>query len=57
MEALLDGAWDYINSPRSPRYGRYADALLKCAPSFEYFQRPEAAQALREVAEEIYDGA
>ena len=57
VEALLDEAWEYINSPRSPRDGRYADALLKCAPSFEYFQRPEAAQALREVAGEIYEGA
>ena len=57
VEALLDEAWEYINSPRQPHDGRYAEALLKCAPSFEYFQRPEAAQALREVAEEIYERA
>ena len=57
VEALLDEAWEYVNSPRQPHDGRYAEALLKCAPSFEYFQRPEAAQALREVAEEIYERA
>jgi len=54
VEALLDQAWEYINSPRQPRDGNYAYILRKCAPSFDYFQRPEAAQALREVAKEIY---
>lgn len=56
VEALLDEAWAYINSPRQPHDGNYAYVLRKCAPSFEYFQRPEAAQALREVAKEIYEG-
>ena len=56
VERLLDEAWEYINSPRQPRDGNYAYILRKCAPSFEYFQRPEAAQALREVAKEIYEG-
>lgn len=56
VEKLLDEAWEYINSPRQPRDGNYAYILRKCAPSFEYFQRPEAAQALREVAKEIYEG-
>ena len=54
MEALLDEAWEYINSPRQARDGNYAYVLRKCAPSFEYFQRPEEAQALRDVAKEIY---
>lgn len=56
VEALLDEAWERINSPRQVRDGNYAYALRKCAPSFDYFQRPEAAQALREVAREIYEG-
>ena len=56
VERLLDEAWEYINSPRQLRDGNYAYILRKCAPSFEYFQRPEAAQALREVAKEIYEG-
>ena len=56
VEALLDEAWEYINSSHQPRDGNYAYILRKCAPSFEYFQRPEAAQALREVAKEIYEG-
>ena len=55
VEALVDEAWEYINSPRQTRDGNYAYVLRKCAPSFDYFQRPEAAQALREVAKEIYD--
>ena len=54
VEALLDEAWDCINSPRQARDGNYAYVLRKCAPSFDYFQRPEAAQALRDVAKEIY---
>ena len=57
VERLLDEAWEYINSPNQPRDGNYAYVLRKCAPSFEYFQRPEAAQALREVAKEIYEGS
>lgn len=54
VEALLDEAWAYINSPRQTRDGNYAYVLRKCAPSFDYFQRPEEAQALRDVAKEIY---
>lgn len=57
VEALLDEAWAYINSPNQPRDGNYAFILTKCAPSFEYFQRHEAAQALREVAKDIYEGS
>lgn len=57
VEALLDQAWEYINAPNQPRDGNYAYVLRKCAPSFDYFRRPEAAQALREVAKEIYEGS
>ncbi len=56
VEALLDEAWEHINAPGQPRDGNYAYVLRKCAPSFDYFRRPEAAQALREVAKEIYAG-
>lgn len=53
-EALLDEAWECINAESQPRDGNYAYVLRKCAPSFDYFQRPIEAQALREVAQEIY---
>ncbi|MGN0549714.1 MAG: tetratricopeptide repeat protein [Acutalibacteraceae bacterium] len=55
VEALLDEAWDYINSDNQPKDGNYAYVLRKCAPSFDYFQRPMEAQALRDVAKEIYE--
>ena len=54
IEALLDEAWDYINSDNQPKDGNYAYILRKCAPSLEYFKRPEEAQACRDVANEIY---
>ena len=56
VEALLDEAWEYVNSDNQPKDGNYAYILRKCAPSFEYFQRPMEAQAMREVAKEIYEG-
>ena len=55
-EALLDEAWEYINSDNQPKDGNYAYVLKKCAPSFDYFQRPIEAQACRDVAREIYTG-
>lgn len=54
VESLLDEAWEYINSDDQPKDGNYAYVLRKCAPSFEYFKRPIEAQAMREVAKEIY---
>ena len=54
VEALLDEAWDYINSDNQPKDGNYAYILRKCAPSLDYFKRPEEAQACRDVAKEIY---
>ena len=53
VEALLDEAWAYLNSDNQAKDGNYAYVLRKCAPSFEYFQRPIEAQALRDVAREI----
>ncbi|MBQ7455269.1 MAG: tetratricopeptide repeat protein, partial [Clostridia bacterium] len=57
VEALLDEAWEMLNSPRQARDGEYAFVLQKCAPSFDCFQRPLEAEALRDVAKEIYGQA
>lgn len=57
VEALLDEAWDFINSDNQPKDGNYAYVLRKCAPSLDYFKRPDEAQACRDVAKEIYSGA
>lgn len=56
VEGLVDEAWEYINSDDQPKDGNYAYVLRKCAQSFDYFKRPEEAQAMREVAKEIYGG-
>ena len=56
VEALLDEAWEYVNSDNQPKDGNYAYVLRKCAPSLDYFQRPDEAQACRDVAKEIYTG-
>lgn len=56
VEALLDEAWDYLNSDNQPKDGNYAYVLRKCAPSLDYFNRPDEAQACRDVAKEIYEG-
>jgi len=56
VEKLLDTAWEYINSERQPHDANYAFILSKCAPSFEYFKRFDEAEALKEVAREIYEG-
>jgi len=55
VENTIDAAWEYINSPNQPHDANYAFILSKLAPSFEYFQRPEQAQALKEVSDEIYE--
>ena len=54
VESLLDLAWEYINSDRQPRDANYAFVISKCAPSLRYFQRDLEADALEEVAAEIY---
>ncbi len=53
-EKTLDTAWDYIAADQL-KDSAYADAIMKCVPSFEYFKREAEAQALREIAEEIYN--
>lgn len=40
VEALLDEAWEYLNSDNQAKGVNYAYVLRKCAPSFAYFQRP-----------------
>lgn len=55
VESLLDEAWEYINSDDQPKDGNYAYVLRKCAPSFDYFKRHEEAEAMRDVAKEIYN--
>lgn len=54
VEETLDLAWEYINSDRQPHDANYAFILSKCAPSFRYFGREIEADALEEVAKEIY---
>ena len=54
VDELLDMAWEEINSEPYPRGGNYAFAISKCAPSFEHFGRKFEADALMEVADEIY---
>lgn len=56
VEALIDEAWDRINSDDQPKDGNYAYVLRKCAPSLEFFNRSDEAQACRDVAKEIYSG-
>lgn len=55
VESLLDEAWEYINSDDQSKDGNYAYVLRKCAPSFDYFKRRDEAEAMREVAKEIYN--
>jgi len=54
VEALLDEAWDYLNSDRQPRDANYAFIISKCAPSLKYFNRNDEAEALLAVAKVIY---
>lgn len=55
IETLLDCAWEYLCSDNQPKDADFAYALRKCAPSFDFFNRPTEAQALKDVAKEIYD--
>ena len=55
VEVLIDEAWNRINSDDQPKDGNYAYVLRKCAPSLEFFNRPDEAQACRDVAKEIYE--
>ncbi len=55
-EALIDKAWEYINSERQPHDANYAFILSKCAPSFRYFKRTAEAEVCEEISREIYGG-
>lgn len=57
IEPLLDLAWEYINSENQKRDSNYAFIVSKCAPSYRFFKRNLEADALEEVAKEIYGGA
>lgn len=57
IEPLLDLAWEYINSDGQKRDSNYAFIISKCAPSYRFFSRDLEADALEEVAKEIYGGA
>lgn len=56
VEALLDEAWEYLNSKNLVKDGEYAFIISKCAPSLRYFNRFDEADALEYVAQEIYGG-
>lgn len=54
VEAILDKAWEYINSENQPHDANYAFIISKCAPSLRYFKRELEAEALEQTAAEIY---
>ena len=54
VEGILDLCWDYINADGIKKDANYAAVISKCAPSFKYFKRELEAEALEEVAAEIY---
>lgn len=55
VETLLDSAWDLIVEDKR-RDENYAFLIGKIAPSLKYFKRETEAQALLEIANEIYRG-
>ena len=57
INGLLDTALDLLSAPEVPKNGYYAFVCEKCAPSFGYYGRSDAAEALAETAKEIYEGA
>ena len=54
IDRYLSRAWELLTDPDLPRDGYYAFVCEKCAPSFEYYGREEAAEQLRKTSEEIY---
>ena len=56
VEETLDLVWEYLNSENQPKDSNYAFILSKCAPSLRYFRREIEANALEEIANEIYQG-
>lgn len=56
INALLDQAYDLLNSPDVKHDGYYAFVCEKCAPGFSYYGYFLAAEELKRRAEEIYAG-
>ena len=56
VEALLDRAYDLLDTPGLPRDGYYAFVCEKCAPSFSYYGYFLGADTLKKRSEAIYAG-
>ena len=54
ITALLDRAWELLQTEALPRDGYYAFVCEKCAPGFSYYGYFAAAAELKETAERIY---
>ena len=54
ITALLDQAWELLQTEGLPRNGYYAFVCEKCAPGFSYYGYFAAAAELKETAERIY---
>ena len=54
IDRYLDLAWELLEDPSVPRNGYYAFVCEKCAPSFAYYGREEAAEILEKRSAEIY---
>lgn len=57
IDALLDRAYDLLNTPGIPRDGYYAFVCEKCAPAFSYYGYFLAANELKKRSEAIYERA
>ena len=57
VEALLDKAWELLDTPSVPRDGYYAFVCEKCAPVFGHYGYFLADGELRKRAEAIYERA
>ncbi len=55
VESLLDSAWELVCEDKR-RDENYAFLISKIAPSLKYFKRETEAEALTEIANEIYRG-
>ena len=53
--ALLDRAYDLLQTPDVPHNGYYAFVCEKCAPTFSYYGYFAAAQELEQEAKAIYE--
>ncbi len=54
ISALLERAYDLLQTTDAPRDGYYAFVCEKCAPGFSYYGWFAAAAELRETAERLY---